>query len=218
MHGRNKADFGRLTAAMRSVAPETVAVALTNGPNDAQYRTAKLQPAGFRLRLIGLRHDAPHWPQNRIAGLQPSYRRLCAPHGHRGSIQVMDRLNNYVAPVPISRNFGAPDSALKTNYNPRVGFNWPHAFNNHWTLIQRFDTDFRDLNIVAVILCSRTAPLHFAKYQDLSIPSRRKNARLLHEPRFNGTFRYQWARGDYRRLRDDDGDDDGENCCRSNRL
>jgi iron complex outermembrane receptor protein len=60
-------------------------------------------------------------------------------------------LNNFLAPVPISRNFGAPDSQLKTNYDLRVGFNWSHAFNNDWTLTQRFDADFRDLADLAVI-------------------------------------------------------------------
>jgi iron complex outermembrane receptor protein len=60
-------------------------------------------------------------------------------------------LNNFVAPAPISRNYGTPDSQLNTNYDLRVGFNWTHAFTPSWSLTQRFDADFRDIPSMAVV-------------------------------------------------------------------
>lgn len=60
-------------------------------------------------------------------------------------------INNYIAPVPISRNYGAPDSLANTNYDVRAGLNWTHAFNPDWKLTQRFDADFRGLGGQTVV-------------------------------------------------------------------
>lgn len=51
-------------------------------------------------------------------------------------------LNSFVAPVPISRNFG--ELATLATEDLRVGFNWTHSFNPNWSLTQRFDADFRN--------------------------------------------------------------------------
>ncbi len=72
-------------------------------------------------------------------------------------------LSNYLAPVPISRNYGAPDSAFKTNYDARVGFNWLHAFNDSWTLVQRFDAEYRDLIGTGVVPLSPDCTITFCQ-------------------------------------------------------
>jgi iron complex outermembrane receptor protein len=56
-----------------------------------------------------------------------------------------------IAPVPITRNYGAPGSALYDNLDLRVGFNWSHAFNKDWKLTQRFDAWFRDYRATTVV-------------------------------------------------------------------
>ncbi|QGM45452.1 TonB-dependent siderophore receptor [Methylocystis heyeri] len=60
-------------------------------------------------------------------------------------------VGNYLAPVPISRSFGAPDSALNTNSDLRVGYNWSHNFNKDWKITQRFDANYRDVPSMAVV-------------------------------------------------------------------
>jgi iron complex outermembrane receptor protein len=72
-------------------------------------------------------------------------------------------LNNHPAPAPVSRNLGAPDSQLKTNYDIRVGFNWTHAFNPNWSLTQRFDADFRDLFNFSVIPLAPDCAIPFCR-------------------------------------------------------
>lgn len=72
-------------------------------------------------------------------------------------------VNNFLAPVPISRNYGSPDSHSTTNYDVRVGFNWSHAFNNNWMLVQRFDADFRDLGGQTVVPLSPDCSITFCQ-------------------------------------------------------
>ncbi|MGH8549388.1 MAG: TonB-dependent siderophore receptor [Methylococcales bacterium] len=49
-------------------------------------------------------------------------------------------LGNAVAPVPRETNLG--EFAQVEDDEVRVGFNWSHAFNDRWTLRQRFDANF----------------------------------------------------------------------------
>jgi iron complex outermembrane recepter protein len=87
-------------------------------------------------------------------------------------------LNNFPAPVPISRNYAAPDSQLKTNFDLRVGFNWTHAFDPNWSLTQRFDAQFRDIPGLTVVPLSPDCS-HFARYQELSIAFQTSKRRII---------------------------------------
>lgn len=50
---------------------------------------------------------------------------------------------NRPASLPRERNLSERGEVVK-NDEVRIGFNWSHEFNEHWTLRQRFDADFTE--------------------------------------------------------------------------
>lgn len=51
-------------------------------------------------------------------------------------------IGNRPAPIPVSRSFIDPDDPVDTNSKVNLGFNLTHAFNENWTLRNRFLASF----------------------------------------------------------------------------
>ncbi|WP_446808993.1 TonB-dependent siderophore receptor [Methylomonas sp. 2BW1-5-20] len=51
-------------------------------------------------------------------------------------------IGNRPAPIPVSRSFIDPDDPVDTNSKVNLGFNLSHAFNDNWTLRNRFLASF----------------------------------------------------------------------------
>ncbi|MFZ2169356.1 MAG: TonB-dependent receptor [Methylococcaceae bacterium] len=59
-------------------------------------------------------------------------------------------IGNRPAPIPISRSFIDPDDPVDTNSRVNLGFNLSHAFNEDWTLRNRFLASFVDDDNISV--------------------------------------------------------------------
>lgn len=71
-------------------------------------------------------------------------------HGRDPFDEGIPILGNRPAPVPRERNLAETGGRIEYE-EVRIGFNWSHAFNEHWTVRHRFDANFLDTPTTPVV-------------------------------------------------------------------